>query len=196
MLLSEDFLELIAAAQDAIDALLVESRQDAWIDLRAGLRELGQAVRDNERRGELLRVQEELEKLREEQKNATRRRESVSQRRIDLDDAEAAWKRMPRERRETLVLHVLGDDRLVIREITGRMNAELGYPQSEGESRVRALYGSEVTNLVKRLWREGQLEREAETFKVNHTRYRYSRRRGLDGPIADLERAFRDDEAA
>ncbi len=72
---------------------------------------------------------------------------------------------MPRERRETLVLHVLGDDRLVIREITGRMNAELSYPQSESESRVRALYGSEVTNLVKRLWRESQLEREAETFK-------------------------------
>lgn len=107
-------------------------------------------------------------------------------------EAEDAWNRLARERREVLLLQALGDERLIIRELVERMNAELGFPQQKGEYRIRALYGPEVTGLVRRMWRQGQLEREAETFNVNHTRYRYSRRRGLEGPIADLERALCD----
>jgi hypothetical protein len=105
-------------------------------------------------------------------------------------DAEDAWRRLSRDRRESLVFQVLGDRRLVIREITAGMNAELGYPQQEGRHNPRAVCESEVGNLVKRMLREGQLQREAETFNKTHTRYRYSRRRDLDGPIADLERAY------
>jgi hypothetical protein len=47
-----------------------------------------------------------------------------------------------------------------------------------------------------RLLREGQVERQAERFNKSHTRYRYSCRRALEGPIADLDRAYRDDGEA
>jgi hypothetical protein len=46
-----------------------------------------------------------------------------------------------------------------------------------------------------RMWRAGQLEREAEPFNGRHVRYRYSGKRGLEGPIAGLERVYHDDEA-
>lgn len=40
--------------------------------------------------------------------------------------------------------------------------------------------------------RAGQLEREAETFNKTHMRYRYSRKRTLDGPIVELEQAYQE----
>lgn len=114
--------------------------------------------------------------------------ERPQSKRQQREEAKNQWKRMPRERREALAFQALGDNRLVIREITDRINAELGYPQQPGG----AVYGNEVASLVKRMCRQGQLEREPETFNVNHLRYRYFRRRGLEGPIADLERALSD----
>ena len=39
-------------------------------------------------------------------------------------EAQKLWERMPSERRETLLLHVLGDEQLIIREVTDRINRE------------------------------------------------------------------------
>jgi hypothetical protein len=123
------------------------------------------------------------------------RQQERAARQADVDRGETVWKETSRERRETMVLQALGDERLVIREVSDRMNAELGFPPStRGNYVLRPIYPSYVGSLVKRMWRQGQLEREPETFNKTHTRYRYFRKRSLDGPIADLERVYQDDE--
>jgi len=123
-------------------------------------------------------------------------REQRARDRAAMEESQKVWGRLPRERRETLLLHVLGDEQLIIREVTDRMNRELGCPQRKNEWKPTAVYPGNVTALIKRLWRGGQLERLPETFNKTHTRYRYFRSRVLDGPIADLERAYEDDSEA
>jgi hypothetical protein len=108
-------------------------------------------------------------------------------------EADEVWRQTPRERREVLLFQVLGDEALILRELTERMNGELGFPQPPGTRAPRAVYDGSVRSLVQRMLRDGQLERKSETFNKTHMRYRYFRRRGLEGPIADLERAYRDD---
>ena len=107
-------------------------------------------------------------------------------------EVKQVWKTTPRERRESLLFQVLGDGRLVIREMTDRMNRELGIPEGERYG-GRAVYEGEVRSLATRLLRDGQLDREAETFNKTHMRYRYFRRRELEGPIAELEQAYQDE---
>jgi hypothetical protein len=96
-------------------------------------------------------------------------------------EADEAWRRIPTAARESLLLGVLGAERLIIRELASRMNAELGYPS---EGRGRAVYEGNIRPLVMWMHRAGQLEREAETFNKTHTRYRYFRKHGLDSPEA------------
>ncbi|MDQ6779175.1 MAG: hypothetical protein M3071_23795, partial [Actinomycetota bacterium] len=107
-----------------------------------------------------------------------------------MREAHAAWA-IPPARREGLLLQVLGDERLVIRELTDRLNAELRFPSSE--NRWYAVYQSHVRSLLMRMVREGQLERTPEMFK-NKVRYRYSRKLPLEGPIVGLERTYQDDQ--
>lgn len=124
--------------------------------------------------------------------------QAMREREVTIREASEAWRRVRRDERERLVSKVLGEGRLLIRELTERINAALGYPEStdeDGYRSARAVYESEIRNLVVRLVRDGQLEREPEPFE-GKIRYRYSRKRGLDGPIADLERAYRDDGEA
>ena len=87
------------------------------------------------------------------------------------------WRRMPTPRRESLLFTALGDERLTIREIALRMNAQLGYA---AEDRVVPEY--ETRPLVGRLFRKGHVEREPETFNKTRTRYRYFRNRGSCRP--------------
>ncbi|MGH3050291.1 MAG: hypothetical protein ACRDLK_09040, partial [Gaiellaceae bacterium] len=104
----------------------------------------------------------------------------------ERDRWDKTWADMSSERRETLLFDALAGDRLVIREITERMSAALGYVPTEGVYSPRPLHGGEVTKLVNRLWRQGRLDREAETFNVNHTRYRYSRPGSVPAPTAEV----------
>ena len=112
--------------------------------------------------------------------------------RASLRERESVWADMPRERRQALVLDVLGDERLTIREIWVLVEERL---QSAYEVEgPRIVYQSYVGSVVKRMLREGQLERHAEVYR-NKPRYRYARKRGLEGPIADLERAYHHDDS-
>jgi hypothetical protein len=104
---------------------------------------------------------------------------------VEIRERRDVWAGTPRERRESLLFQVLGDERLILRELTSRMNAELGTPDHGPHS---AVYQGHVRSLVMRMFHAGQLERAGETFK-NKPRWRYFRKRGLDGPIVDLERA-------
>jgi hypothetical protein len=84
-----------------------------------------------------------------------------------------------------VLLHVLGDDSLTLREITERMQAELSHCD---------LYESGVRGLVMRLFKEArELDRRADPRKKGTVRWLYFRR-GLEGPIADLERTWHEDE--
>ncbi len=87
-----------------------------------------------------------------------------------------------------MVLQVLGDERLIIRELTSRINVLLGL---SGERGSRVVWEGDIRYLTSRMMRAGQLDREPESFR-NKIRYRYFRADGLEGPIADLDRAFRE----
>ena len=95
-----------------------------------------------------------------------------------------AWRAAPTAARESRVLQVLGDDALTQRELRNRL-----------EEAGAALYERDIRYLLTRMLRAGQLDRVKEPFRQTG-RYRYFRRRGLEGPIADLERAFHDDGEA
>jgi hypothetical protein len=87
-------------------------------------------------------------------------------------EAKAAWRDLPAERRQGLLLNALGGDRLPIGELTERMNTELGYPP---ESRYVALSPDEARRTAMRML-DGQLDRVLESFR-NKPRYRWFRKR-------------------
>jgi hypothetical protein len=168
---NDEYRELIDAAERAVYDLLVASTPESWLSLRTGYGELKREVLRHEGTSDRGRA-EHIERQR-------RLRESIHER----------WNRLTTEARENLLLHVLADDRLLIREMVERLNDEL-VPE---DVTWRAVYESSVRGLAARLVRNGQLERAAESWR-GKVRYRYFRRRGLSGPIADLDRAFHDDE--
>jgi hypothetical protein len=124
---------------------------------------------------------EEVEEV-EAKETQEERRERRLRERLEK---EAAWKRVPAAERDRILLEVLGEDRLTIRELTERMRSEL--PRCD-------LYESHVGRLVGRLFKEArELDRAADPRKKGRPRYLYFRR-GLEGPIADLERTFHESD--
>jgi hypothetical protein len=174
----EDYRELIEGARDAAYELLVVSTPDSLMGLRREYTELRRLLeRDDQKRQE-----EQGRQAADEQKDHRRELAEIRERRN-------VWAQIPRERRESLLFQVLGDERLILRELTSRLNAELGTPDRKSSS----VDDGNVRSLVMRMFHAGQLERAEETFK-NKPRYRYFRKRGLDGPIVDLERAYHHDD--
>lgn len=169
---SDDFRDRIESAREAVLDLLRASEPDSWVSLRAGYGELrGALARDDKQR--------ELEERKREKDERWERKLEVE------DEAKGSWRQLSAAARESLLLQVLGDERLILRQLTDRLNAELGHP-----TKPVAVYQGHVRSLVMRMFGAGQLEREPETFNKTHTRYRYFRRRMVDGPIVDLERAY------
>ena len=95
---------------------------------------------------------------------------------------EVAWRRGGGGR-DRLALDLLGDDHLTAGELTGRLRGALP---------GRYLDASHVRPVLARLVAAGELVRDAEPWH-GRVRYRYSRPRPLAGPIADLDRAARDE---
>jgi hypothetical protein len=95
-----------------------------------------------------------------------------------------SWKEVDRHTRERLVVELLGDDRLTVKELTGRFTAEL--PE------CRDLWEPNVRRLVERMARGGQLCRRQERWRpgASGLRWRYYRNAKLSGPIAALERTI------
>lgn len=124
-----------------------------------------------------------------------RTQERWERRREHAAEASNAWDRLPVPARESLLLHMLAGERLIIPELTSRMNAELGYPpgtDERGGASPSAVYGSQVRRLVTRMHRAGQLDRVAEPAPGAKIRHRYFRNRTLDGPIIELEAAYQE----
>ena len=175
MAFDDQYRGLIEDASDAIGELLNASTPDSWLRLRADY-------------GQLCRTLESDDRARECGEDERRQREWEAQR-DDQRDRRAEWRRSSAASRESLLLQALGDERLVIREITPRLNAQLG----SYEKGWQTLYESDVRRLAMRMCHSGQLERAAEKFQ-GKVRYRYHRKRTLNGPIADLERTYQQGE--
>jgi hypothetical protein len=172
MAYDDDYRELIENARDALCALLDESEHDSWPTLRDAYGVLRAALeKDDAKRGAEARHRATL---------------------AALDRTAAPWMDMPRAARESVVFNLLGDRGRSIGELTKRINVDVCGADS-GES--AGLIEGSVRGVVTSMFKAGQLEREPEPEPVRGktVRYRYFRKRTLDGPITDLERAFHDD---
>ncbi len=190
--LEDEFRERIQHAEDAILELLEMSTPESWIDLRGGLAEIkrNRALGDLARRhDDQKRKREEAARAREEEKAAGDGwRKARDEDLAELHRREAHWRASPIERREAILLEALGDEGRTRREIADKMNELVG-----GNVGIHpVLRPSSLQTLLPRMLDSGQLVREKEVFQ-NKPRWRYFRARGLDGPIADLDRAYRDD---
>jgi hypothetical protein len=171
----EHYRELIEGARDAVGDLLDASDHDVWMRLRVCYGELSDALERADRDGAL---QERVKRYRQER-----------------DEAEDAWRQLSAPARESLVMRVLGDERLIIPELVSRMNAELGYPDGRdegGRTTPIAVFVSDVRRVVTRMHRAGHLDRVEEPAPGCRIRHRYFRKRALDGPIVELERAYQE----
>lgn len=101
-------------------------------------------------------------------------------------DEPERWTDKPVPVRERIVLETIGDGRLTNRGIWEAV--------CEAHPEVR-LYKSDIAPLTRRLVAAGEIVCEREAWR-GRTRNRYHRRTDLDGTIADLDRAFREDDAA
>jgi hypothetical protein len=99
-------------------------------------------------------------------------------------EARAEWESLGKERRQWVALQVLGDDRLTAREVFERVARNF----NEG-----AVYRSDIDPVLKRLLDAREVERVREQ-RGKRMLWVWSRRTALEGPIADLERALRDDD--
>lgn len=90
----------------------------------------------------------------------------------------AAWSHMSMEERERLLLDVLGTDRLTMRELKARLEAEVD----------DSIWDSTLRSLISRLINRCELDREYGQW--GKCRRRYFRWRDLSGPIADLDEQF------
>jgi hypothetical protein len=174
---TEEYRELIEDARDAVNALLDVSTHHSWATLRRAYGDLVEALWRDE--GERLR-----DELREVAALEAKQRE-------DRFAARDGWLGMVREARENRVLDVLGEGRWTIRQVMGRLNGALGCEDGD----AAAVYEGDVRRILRRMCAAGQLERAPERFQ-GKIRYRYFRKVGLHGAIAELDRAYRDGRAA
>jgi hypothetical protein len=104
---------------------------------------------------------------------------------------ENEWRNMPWETRERVVLAALGDDRASARELATRMNAHLGW----SDLLFPPINSAAARSVAMRLLARGELARETTGTRRGRTGlYEWHRKRALEGPILDLERAYNHDE--
>ena len=157
---SDEYIELLEEARDVLRELLTHAEPGTGLDVHRTYNQIKAALARET--GEASGGSEADSRLRRQ-----------------------AWLVMPRGDRTRLLLQELGDRRLTINELTDRV--------SEARADID-VYEGDIRALVYRLCREGELDRAGERrCRGDHKgsiRYRYFRNTTLDGPIADLERAF------
>lgn len=179
--------ELIQGAIDSLDKLFEEYRADAFMYLRYGYGELHRALEADDRQRSLDEAKGHLNTLKtsadsEREKQGRRVWENLKESRA----VEARWKGLTHERRESLVLHALADARCTAHEINERVNEALG---ATGD--WSAVYPDDMARVVRQMFKAGQFDRALDP-RSRRRRFVYFRKRGLDGPIADLQRALDD----
>jgi hypothetical protein len=165
--------EYLAAAREAKEALhdfLMECEPDTGAALRVAYGELRRIVESNGADVPSHTESEAQERERQEERRRKNKRY-------------AAWQNeVSPEQREAYVFRFLGTERLSLGELTARMNEEL-----KPEIHV---FKNRLSQLLKAMIADGQLERERDDRYPNQLRYRYFRKSTLEGPIADLQSQF------
>lgn len=152
------YLELVLAAEASLRALLLRTEPGTGVTLHQALAEIKE-LREHEQRSA------DVGALRERQ---------------------SEWRRLDLTARHHLILGVLGDEQLTIREICVALN-DLRDDWT--------VYLSHVQSTVTRLHARGDLAR-VPTRANGRRAYRYFHPTTLTGPIADLDRAFHDADGA
>lgn len=155
-----DYLELMVGAEEALRDLLRSTEPGTGLYLHTTLAQLRTQIEDE-------------------------RREVDGEHSAAPPAASAKipdWKdTYPLKEREREVLALLATEALTRREVMEQLreaHPELGVWQSNTDS------------IVTRLYRQRELDRTPEPAKNGRPRFRYFKRTTLDGPIADLDRAF------
>lgn len=100
-------------------------------------------------------------------------------------EMEQAWRQMPRDQRERLVLEGLANSELTLRQLTARISS------MRPDLKV---YQTDITTLARKMVDTGELQRRPEPWN-GKVRYRYFRLGKLEGPIADLNRILTEGES-
>jgi hypothetical protein len=155
---------------------------DAYVATKA---ELLDEVEEVKR--ELADVADEFEAWRSTGRASAERSAELERSLSEYAKAKAAWKRISKVDRDRIALELIGDDRLIIRELCYRFGERL--PDCN-------IYEGYVRPIVYRLLAAGELVREPEPRVPGGTaiRYRYHRNTDLSGDIADLDRTFHDEQ--
>lgn len=163
----DDYLDLCRVARDALADLLEETDHHRGVKERAAY---GSVV-------------EYIEKYEETEADDHDSAPLLTRPGFDSHDAERgereqAWSRWPMERKRAMVLDVLGDDRLTGKELAQRYR--------EAVKDDFDVYQDQVLYIVGKML-GSEVDRELEPWS-SRGRYRYFRKVGLEGPIADLQR--------
>lgn len=174
--MSDDYVDLVEKARDALYDVLKASEPGTGLLLHQAYAELKRTVAraDGAEAPTLADIR--------------RHREEEERRWKDEERAARCFKRhtTPRER-EQLVLTVLDGERWTSREVCDRLREQLPHFDIYRTDSV-------VTGAIKRLYDAGDLGREKITRGKREV-WCYFRKTSLDGPIADLDRAFREGES-
>ncbi len=166
---SDEYRALITDAHDALRALLRESEPGTGIVLHSAVSELRRWLEKEDERETRAEQPEREQEQREDEYRRMR-----------------YWKTLSHATRSALLFQALGDESLTIAEITERIQ---GLVQADGN-----IFESNIRFLVYRMYKERELDRSAH-YHGQRVYYRYFKRTDLSGPIAELERHFRDTPA-
>lgn len=163
----DDYLELIENARDALYALLKET--DTALPCIT-IREAYRICRDELAKGRGQPSPAELAKQAEQERE--REEQAIWDR----------WKNTPRHERWRTILDALGDSTWPISALAARVD------EMRDDWRV---FTPAVQAELYKMIAAGEVQREKRPWRHEQTCWHYSRRRNLEGPIADLDAAFR-----
>lgn len=172
----DEYRELVIAAKQAIYDVLAESEPGtgmalhrAYSALKAQLEEYDREAREREAR---------------EAREA--KRDRLDDEREQYLRARLAWTGLPMAERGHRVLNIIGDGRLVIRQVHEQLVSQM--PDAQ-------IYQCDVRTVIRLLHDRGELDRAAEPIRPGGAsiRYRYFRR-AVDPKLASLERQLNDKE--
>lgn len=169
---SNDFRLLIEDAMEAVEDLVKHAAPDSFSYLRLGYGEMRRGLECDD---------DDLLDLGRDQKTQL----DITASRVAQRAARAKWTGLTIDDRQNLIVSAIGGDRCSLHEITERVNQALVGPEAEW----RAVYEEGLRPVVLEIFERGEIDRDDDA-RTKRRRFVYFRRRGLDGPIAELERAF------
>lgn len=172
---SEDFLMKIEGARRAVGDLLRASDPGSWMGLRAGWREMGDALAWD--RAERKRCEHDA-MTDAEARQVSRHRRSDS----EVFQREH-WRGLGREERVQRLLTIIGDGQKTIREMVDRLNE--GKPDGQQE-----IYREMIAPLVQRMTDGGELLKVGIGSHGSRSRYAYRRNRDLSPELRALEQSL------